>query len=77
LSTDDVDWSPAVTSALVVHVPGFRTRLMVQANPLANASNMLTVTLEPDCNMTAGSNVTVRGLLGTQTADSSELAVTS
>jgi hypothetical protein len=54
---------------LLVHVTGFRTKLIAQTNPLASASNRLTVTLAPDCNMAVGSNVTVRGLTGSETAD--------
>jgi len=60
---------------LLVHVPGFVVRAVGQSNPLASASNKLTLTLAPDCDMAAGSNVTVSGLTGTQTADSDGLDV--
>jgi hypothetical protein len=62
-------------AALLVHEPGFEIKAIGQSNPLAWASNTLTLTLSPDCDMAAGSNVTVYGLTGTETGDSDELGV--
>ena len=52
---------------LVVHVPGFATKLIGQSNPLTSASNNITLTLSPDCDVSAGSYVTVSGLVQSQT----------
>jgi len=61
---------------LRVFSPMFVVRDSGQSLPLADASNMLTVTLLTNCDMAASSEVTLSGLVGTQTANG-DLNVTS
>jgi len=55
----------------------FPTREVAQSFPLADASNMLTVTLRTNVDMAPGSNVTFTSLTGTQTPSTNALPVTS
>ena len=62
---------------LRVHVPGFLIRTLGQSNPLASASNVLTLTIVPNCEVSPGSNVTLVGLTGSATEDTMSLDVSS
>ena len=54
---------------LRIAVPSFTVRAIGQSNPLAGASNVISLTLEADCELLPGTNITVVGLTGTDTPD--------
>ena len=60
-----------------VHLPRFLTRKLGQSDPLASASNVLTLTIVPNCEVSPGSNVTLVGLTGSATDDTMSLDVSS
>lgn len=52
---------------LTVVQPAFTTKLIAQSYPVADASTVITVTFQANCDMPAASFVTVVGLTGSQT----------
>lgn len=68
---------PLSKNPLEIFLPVFVTQTIGQTNPLIHASNTLYATLVPYQDMAAGSNVTITGLTGTQTADNSSILVSS
>jgi hypothetical protein len=62
---------------LEVVVPGFSVKYIQQSTPSTSANNTLIVTLTANCNLGSGSTVTITGLTGSQTSDTSSLPVTS
>ena len=62
---------------LFVLVPLFMTKLIGQTNPLTSASNNITVTLQANCDIAAGSVVTLAHITGAQTEDSPDLHIWS
>jgi len=70
LSVDDMAFP------LRVFLPFFHTSLVGQSYPLISASNLLSVTLQANCDVAPESTLTLSGLVETQTA-STALAVTS
>jgi len=77
-----------VSNAAAVGVPNgnnpmllFEPRLVIrnigQSNPLASASNTLTITVQPNCDISPHSNISFYGLQGTQTPSTTRLSFTS
>jgi len=62
---------------LEVLIPFFSVRSIRQRTPISGAKNTLTVTLQANYNLKAGSMVTILGLTGSQTLDASNLTVSS
>ena len=64
---------------LLVVVPTFSTKSIVQSTPVSGQTNTLTVTLTANYELTAGSStkVTITELTGSTTATSASLAVTT
>jgi hypothetical protein len=58
-----------------VIVPSFSVKAIGQSTPLAGATVTISVTLTANVDFPTGSTVTIAGLTGTQTANSSSLAV--
>jgi hypothetical protein len=52
---------------LLVNPPIFWERTIAQHNPLRHASNMITISIIPNFDLTDRSNITITGLLGTIT----------
>jgi hypothetical protein len=66
---------PGHAAPLRVHVPHFDVRSIGQSTPLAAASNMLTVTLQANCDFPPATSITLAGLNSTQGAADNALAV--
>ena len=56
-------------------IPAFLVKSIGQSNPLASASTVITVTLQTNCDFSAGSRVILTNLIGSQTADDPSLPV--
>ena len=68
---------PNGTDPLLTVVPFFRIQVMAQSNPLASASNNITVTLQANCDISYGSTIALDNLVGTLTGDTASLQVWS
>ena len=65
------------TDPLTVVVPSFSLKSIQQSNIMAGVPNTLRVSLTANFNLATGSNVTITGLTGSQTADKENLSVSS
>eukprot|EP00960_Hanusia_phi_P055432 762967-Hanusia_phi.AAC.1 len=63
------------SQALYMIVPEFIVRNVGQSNPLAGATNNITLTLSANCDVPFGSNLTISGLKNTSTSDSSAFPI--
>ncbi|EKX53221.1 hypothetical protein GUITHDRAFT_132974 [Guillardia theta CCMP2712] len=63
------------SQALYIIVPEFVVRNIGQSNPLAGASNNITLTLSTNCDVPFGSNLTISGLKNTSTPDNSAFQI--
>lgn len=62
---------------LYVIQPFLSVRLLAQSNPLVSISNSLTITLNSNCELSAGSTITISGLADTQTGDPPAITASS
>ena len=65
------------TDPLTIVLPTFSVITIRQSTPLPGASNIITMTMTANYNLYTGSVLTVTGLTGTQTTNSSSLSMTS
>jgi len=63
--------------AVRAQTPQFTVRSIRQSTPVSGAPNTLTVSLTANIDLATGSEVTIRGLTGSRTANSASLPVTS
>ena len=61
------------SSPLLVFRPSFELSSIEQSTPLANVVNTITVSIKANCDMLPGSNITIFGLTGSQSVDTSSL----
>jgi hypothetical protein len=60
---------------LEVVVPAFEVRTVEQSSPLAGVINTITISIKANCDLPAGSIVTIQQLTGSQTASSDALRI--
>ena len=60
---------------LEVVVPSFEVRTVEQSSPLAGVINTITISIKANCDLPAGSIVTIQQLTGSQTASSDALRI--
>jgi hypothetical protein len=68
---------PDMAVPLRVFLPVFTNLSIGQSYPLTNAANMLTVTLQTNCDFSEHSTLTLSGLVRTRTTSTQALAVVS
>jgi hypothetical protein len=74
IATDGVDTSTSATASLLV-LATFTTSTLENGQTNLNNTNILTFTVQPSTNLSAGGTLTLVGLTGTQTADNASLTV--